>query len=111
MRNRIKVALSKFDRRTRRNPEAMFGFVSLLFILPSLFLLLFGPVFGRYFSPTFLSAYFGTFFQSILVPTVVIGYFFLNRVLRISKEIGRKRKSEGKAKTAGDIQEDEAEEV
>ena len=111
MRNKVKIALSEFDRRTRSNPEVMFGVVSVCCVLPFLFLFLFGPLFARYFSPKFLAAYFEPFFIFIVAATVVIGSFFLGRVLNISTGIGRERNSKDKFKSDGSNKIDESEEV
>jgi hypothetical protein len=110
MRNKLKIALGEFDKRTRNNPEAMFGFVSLCMALPILFIFLFGPLFARYFSPEFLSEYFKAFFFLTLVPTAVIGSFFLNRVLNISKDI-RIKKSQDMLKLNEYTQKDDSKEV
>ncbi len=111
MRNRLKIALSEFDRRTEKNPDAMFGLVSLFIILPFLFLFLSGSVLGRYVSPTFLLAYFQTFILLIGVPTIFIGPFFLKRIFRISKEIAKEGKSKGKVKMTDNIKTNASEEV
>jgi hypothetical protein len=92
--NRIRTALIKFDDRTRGNPERMFGIVSLCVFLPFFFLAFFRPVFREIFNREYPSEYFGLLFNLITAPAVIIGSFFLSRVLKIHTEVSRKKKKD-----------------
>ncbi len=86
----------------------MFGIVSLCFLSSFLFLVFFRPVFSGIFNREFPPEYSVFLFNLITVPAVIIGSFFLNRVLRIHTEVSKeKKKNKGNLKRSSEADKSE----